>query len=43
MTISVGGASALLLWCIFKVFTSREAAQHLHGFEKETPDQETGK
>jgi heme/copper-type cytochrome/quinol oxidase subunit 2 len=38
MFISVLGVSALLLWCIIKVLKSPEEAEHLHGFEQETPD-----
>lgn len=38
MIISVGGATALLLWCILKVFTTREAVEHQDGLEKETFD-----
>ncbi|NCG08177.1 MAG: hypothetical protein GWO81_01180 [Verrucomicrobia bacterium] len=38
MFVSVLGVSALLLWCIIKVLKSPEEAEHLHGFEKATPD-----
>jgi hypothetical protein len=39
MTVSVGGVTLLLLWCIFKVFTTREGTEDLHGLEKEIPDE----
>lgn len=38
MFVSVLGVSALLLWCIIKVLKTPEDAEHLHGFEQETPD-----
>ena len=38
MLVSVSGVSALMLWCILKVLRSPEEAEHLHGFEQDTPD-----
>lgn len=38
MALSVGSVSGLLAWCIYKVFTVPEEAEHMHGFEQETPD-----
>jgi len=38
MILSVGTVSALLIWCIFKVITTPEETEHIHGFEQETPD-----
>lgn len=38
MFLSVGSVSALLAWCVVKVFTTPEEAEHIHGFEQETPD-----
>jgi hypothetical protein len=38
MILSVGSVSILLTWCIFKVLTTPEETDHIHGFEQETPD-----
>ena len=38
MFISVGSVTTLLLWCIFKVLSSKEEPEALHGFEQATPD-----
>lgn len=38
MTLSVGSASLLLAWCVYKVFTLPEESEHVHGIEQETPD-----
>ncbi|MGB0744405.1 MAG: hypothetical protein ACPGSB_07745 [Opitutales bacterium] len=40
MFISVGTVTALLAWCVYKVLTIPEEAEHIHGFEQETPDTE---
>ncbi len=40
MILSVSSVSALLAWCIFKVVTTPEETEHIHGFEQETPDTE---
>lgn len=39
MFLSVGSVSALLAWCVVKVFTTPEETEHIHGFEQETPDE----
>ena len=41
MLISVGTVLALLAWCVYKVLTIPEETEHVHGFEQETPDQES--
>lgn len=38
MILSVSSVSLLLAWCICKVVTTPEKAEHMHGFEQETPD-----
>ncbi len=40
MTISVGSVSALLAWCIYKVISTPQETERIHGFEQETPDAE---
>ena len=39
MIFSVGCVTALLSWCIYKVLTTSEEPEKLHGFEFETPDE----
>lgn len=39
MLLSVGGVTALLIFCIYKVLTVPGEAEHVHGFEFETPDE----
>lgn len=38
MLLSVGSVSLLLVWCIYKVLTTPEETDHIHGFEQEPPD-----
>jgi len=39
MTLSVGGVTALLAWCIYKVISTPGATEHLHAqTDIETPD-----
>ncbi|MGZ0654067.1 hypothetical protein ACWPKS_00515 [Coraliomargarita sp. W4R72] len=38
MILSVGSVSTLLCWCIYKVVTTPDETEHIHGFEQETPD-----
>jgi len=38
LALSVGTVSALFFWCIWKVIRTPEAADRLHGFEREPPD-----
>lgn len=40
MVLSVGGTSAWLGWCIYKVFSTPEETEKIHGFDTHTPDQE---
>ncbi len=40
MISSVGSVSILFVWCVFKVLTTPEDDEKLHGFEIETPDVE---
>lgn len=40
MILSVGSVSTLLVWCIYKVLSTPEETEHIHGFEQETPDAE---
>jgi hypothetical protein len=39
MLLSVGGSSAWLGWCIYKVCTTPEETEKIHGFDTHTPDQ----
>lgn len=38
MLASVGSVTALFGWCIYKVLTTPDEAERVHGFEIETPD-----
>ena len=38
MIISVGSVTALFAWCVYKVATTPEKVEKLHGFEFEPPD-----
>jgi hypothetical protein len=40
MILSVSSVSLLLAWCIYKVVTTPEETDHIHGFEQEPPDVE---
>jgi hypothetical protein len=40
MILSVGFVTGLFAWCIFKVVTTRDESEKVHGFEFETPDKE---
>ncbi|MBC2601354.1 hypothetical protein [Puniceicoccus vermicola] len=37
---SVGGVTALFIWCIWKVLTTKGETEHMHGFEVEPSDVE---
>lgn len=39
MLVSVGSVTALFLWCVWKVLTTPEETEKLHGFSFETPDE----
>ena len=43
MALSVGTVSTLFCWCIWKVLTTPGEAEHMHGFEIETPDEKEDK
>lgn len=39
MTLAVGGATALVVWCFYKVFSTPGSTEHLHSqADIETPD-----
>lgn len=38
MILSVGTVSALFVWCIYKVLSTPQETEHIHGFEQEPPD-----
>ncbi len=40
MTLSVGSVTALFVWCIYKVLTTPDETEKIHGFDARTPDQE---
>lgn len=40
--LSVGSVTALFVWCIFKILTTPEETQKIHGFEGNPPDKESG-
>lgn len=40
MILSVGSVTALFAWCIWKVVTTPDETEHLHGFDAHTPDEE---
>lgn len=40
MILSVGSVCALLAWCIYKVLTTPQETERIHGFEQEPPDTE---
>jgi hypothetical protein len=40
MILSVGFVTGLFSWCIFKVVTTKDEADKVHGFEFETPDKD---
>lgn len=39
MLASVSGVTGLFGWCIYKVLTTPEESERVHGFERETPDE----
>jgi hypothetical protein len=40
MVASVGAVVSLFLWCVYKVLTTPEDADRMHGFEGDFPDRE---
>lgn len=40
MILSVGLVTGLFAWCIFKVVTTKDESEKVHGFEFDTPDQD---
>lgn len=41
MGLSTGGVTILFLWCIYKILSTPEESEHLHGFEGDTGDHDT--
>lgn len=42
MLLSVGGATGLLIWCLYKVLSTPGSEEHLHGqVDMRTPDMES--
>jgi hypothetical protein len=39
LLLSVGSVTVLFGWCIYKVVSTPEKQEKLHGFEFETPDE----
>jgi len=39
MIASIGSVSVLLVWSIYKIMSTPEEIDHVHGFEFETPDE----
>jgi len=39
MILSVGSVVVLFVWCVYKVLTTPEEPETMHGFEFETPDE----
>lgn len=37
---SIGLVTGLFIWCIYKVLSTPEETEHIHGFEQEPPDAE---
>lgn len=38
MGISIGAVCLLLCWCVYKIVSTPNETEHIHGFEQETPD-----
>lgn len=38
MLVSVGTVTTLFSWCLYKVLTTPEESEKIHGFEIEPPD-----
>lgn len=41
MILSVGSVTTLFLWCLWKVLTTPDEQEKLHGFSFETPDEKS--
>lgn len=41
MITSVTAVTCAMVWCIYKVLSTPGEAEHLHGIEQHTPDQDT--
>lgn len=39
LVLSVGTVISLFCWCLHKVLTTPVEAEHMHGFEIQTPDE----
>lgn len=40
MALSVGSVTGLFVWCLWKVLTTPDDGERMHGFSFETPDEE---
>ena len=40
MGLSVGSVTALFAWCLWRVLSDPQETEHMHGFDKHTPDEE---
>jgi len=40
LVLSVGSVVILFVWCIYKVLTTPNETEKLHGFDSQTPDRE---
>ena len=43
LLLSVGFVTTLFTWCIYKVVTTPDEPEKMHGFEFETPDEKAEK
>jgi hypothetical protein len=43
MILSVVSVTGIFLWCLWKVLTTPEETEKLHGFSFETPDEKSDK
>lgn len=41
MSLSVGSVVTLFIWCIYRVLAYKPPAEHMHGFDIDTKDQDT--
>jgi len=43
LIVSVGTVCILFAWCLYKVLTTPEETEHLHGFDGDLPEDEQEK
>lgn len=41
MLVSVTTMTVLFAWCLYKVLTTPDETEKMHGFDRHTPDEET--